>query len=171
MIQIKLVTNESVLELQKISTQTFLETFAEVNSASDMKQYLNEAMTVEQLELELNNTDSKFYFAIQNQDVIGYLKINIGNAQTEHFNQKAFEIERIYVLKNYIGKQVGKLLFDTAIALAKKLQKKTVWLGVWEKNERAINFYQKNGFIKFDSHKFKLGNDIQTDILMALELK
>lgn len=170
MIQIKLVTTESVLDLQKISMQTFLETFAEVNSAKDMKQYLDEAMTVEQLELELNNAESKFYFAIQNQSVIGYLKINIGNAQTEHFNHNAFEIERIYVLKNYLGKQVGKLLFDTAIDLAKKLQKKTVWLGVWEKNERALNFYQKNGFIKFDSHEFKLGNDIQTDILMALKL-
>lgn len=170
MVQIKLATTNNVLELQKISTQTFLETFADVNSASDMKQYLNKAMTVAQLKLELKNTESKFYFAIQNQAIIGYLKINIGHAQTENFNRDAFEIERIYVLKDYLGKQVGKLLFDTAINLAKKLQKKTIWLGVWEKNERAINFYQKNGFIKFDSHEFKLGNDIQTDILMVLEL-
>lgn len=170
MVQIKLVTTKNVLDLQKISTQTFLETFAEVNSATDMQHYLDEAMSVEQLELELNNVESKFYFAVKNQQIIGYLKINIGAAQTEHFNANAFEIERIYVTKNFLGKQVGKLLFDNALELAKKLKKKTVWLGVWEKNKRAINFYQKNGFIKFDSHIFKLGDDIQTDILMALEL-
>jgi ribosomal protein S18 acetylase RimI-like enzyme len=135
-----------------------------------MKQYLDKAMNVAQLERELKNKVSQFYFALQNQEVIGYLKVNMGDAQTELIDKNAFEIERIYVVKNYLGKHVGKLLFDFAIDLAKKLNKNKVWLGVWEKNERAINFYQKNGFITFDSHKFKLGSDIQTDLLMALEL-
>ena len=170
MIEIKLVKPEDVLELQKISIQTFLETFGAVNSALDMKQYLDKAMNVAQLERELKEKASQFYFALQNQEVIGYLKINIGVAQTEPIDKNAFEIERIYVVKNHLGKHVGKLLFDFAIDLAKKLNKNKVWLGVWEKNERAINFYQKNGFITFDSHLFKLGSDIQTDLLMALAL-
>jgi len=170
MIEIKLVKPEAVLELQKISIQTFLETFGAVNSALDMNQYLDNAMNVAQLERELKEKASQFYFALQNQEVIGYLKINIGVAQTEPIDKNAFEIERIYVVKNHLGKHVGKLLFDFAIDLAKKLNKNKVWLGVWEKNERAINFYQKNGFITFDSHLFKLGSDIQTDLLMALAL-
>jgi len=170
MIEIKLVKPEAVLELQKISIQTFLETFGAVNSALDMNQYLDNAMNVAQLERELKEKASQFYFALQNQEVIGYLKINIGVAQTESIDKNAFEIERIYVVKNHLGKHVGKLLFDFAIDLAKKLNKNKVWLGVWEKNERAINFYQKNGFITFDSHLFKLGSDIQTDLLMALAL-
>jgi len=170
MIEIKLVKPEAVLELQKISIQTFLETFGAVNSALDMNQYLDKAMNVAQLERELKEKASQFYFALQNQEVIGYLKINIGVAQTEPIDKNAFEIERIYVVKNHLGKHVGKLLFDFAIDLAKKLNKNKVWLGVWEKNERAINFYQKNGFITFESHLFKLGSDIQTDLLMALAL-
>jgi ribosomal protein S18 acetylase RimI-like enzyme len=76
------------------------------------------------------------------------------------------EIERIYVLKEYHGHKIGQLLFEKAISIAKSMEKKYVWLGVWEKNERAIAFYTKNGFTVVDHHLFKLGDDVQTDYLM-----
>ena len=76
------------------------------------------------------------------------------------------EIERIYVLKKYHGQKVGQKLFDTAMSTAKREKKKYVWLGVWENNQRAIRFYQKNGFVEFGTHTFILGTDKQTDLMM-----
>jgi ribosomal protein S18 acetylase RimI-like enzyme len=68
------------------------------------------------------------------------------------------------------GKGVGQLMLQKAIQYACDLKMERVWLGVWEKNYRAINFYTKNGFEEFDKHVFKLGDDLQTDIMMFLNL-
>jgi ribosomal protein S18 acetylase RimI-like enzyme len=54
--------------------------------------------------------------------------------------------------------------------IAKEVKAEYIWLGVWEENNKAIHFYTKNGFIPFDKHIFKLGDEEQTDIMMKLEL-
>jgi ribosomal protein S18 acetylase RimI-like enzyme len=101
---------------------------------------------------------------------VGYLKINFGASQTELKDNEALEIERIYVLQAFHGKKLGQALYEKAISIAKEMKVKYVWLGVWEQNHRALQFYKKNGFVPFDTHIFKLGNDEQTDIMMKLAL-
>ena len=96
--------------------------------------------------------------------------MNFGQSQTELQDDKALEIERIYVLKEFHGKNVGQILYNKAIEIAKQNKADYVWLGVWEENPRAIAFYKKNGFVEFDKHIFKLGDDEQTDIMMKLKL-
>ncbi len=167
---IKLVTINDIGQLQKISRQTFYETFSEGNTEENIAKYLEEGFSVTKLTSELSNNDAQFYFATFEDNTIGYLKINFGQAQTELQDDKALEIERIYVLKEFHGKGVGQLLYDKAIQIAKQKNADYVWLGVWEENPRAINFYKKNGFVEFDKHVFKLGNDNQTDIMMKLKL-
>ena len=98
-------------------------------------------------------------------------KINFGQSQTELQDDTALEIERIYVLKEFHGKKVGQVLYEKAIEIAKQKNAHYVWLGVWEENPRAISFYKKNGFVEFDKHIFKLGDDEQTDIMMKLKLE
>ncbi|MBK8443785.1 MAG: GNAT family N-acetyltransferase [Sphingobacteriales bacterium] len=170
-IEIKNVTLDHIAALQHITRQTFYETFAADNNEADMIKYLQEALSVEQLTAELNNEYSDFYFAMLNDNVIGYLKLNFGGAQTELQEKNALEIERIYVLKEFHGKNVGQLLYEKAMAIARQKNYDYVWLGVWEKNLRAIQFYKKNGFVPFGTHVFHLGNDAQTDIMMKLYLK
>jgi diamine N-acetyltransferase len=170
-IKIQQINNSHIAALQQIGRQTFSETFAESNSAENMTKYLEEAYSLEKLTEELNNPNSFFYFAKLDEKVIGYLKINMGGSQTEIKDNDALEIERIYVLKEFHGKNVGQLLFDKAITIAKELQVAYVWLGVWEENKRALQFYTKNGFVEFDQHVFVLGDEAQTDIMMKLELK
>ena len=169
-IEIKKVTLNDIDQLQKISKQTFQETFSESNSEENMKNYLEEELSIKKLTAELNNTNSLFYFATLNNEVIGYLKLNFGESQTELKDDKALEIERIYVSKDFYGKSVGQLLYNKAIQIAKQKKADYVWLGVWEKNLRAIAFYKKNDFVTFDKHIFKLGNDEQTDLMMKLKL-
>lgn len=165
------VTISDINELQKIGRQTFQETFADSNSEENMRSYLEEGFSVEKLTTELNNENSEFYFAKNDNEVIGYLKVNFGESQTELKDNKALEIERIYVSKEFHGKSVGQLLYNKAIEVAKQKDAEYVWLGVWEENPRAISFYKKNGFVEFDKHIFRLGDDEQTDIMMKLNLK
>lgn len=169
-ITIEKIDLENISDLQKIGKQTFFETFADTNSEEDMQKYLEESFALEKLENELKNPNSEFYFAKDNEKVVGYLKINFGDSQTELKDNSALEIERIYVLKDYHGKKVGQKLYEKAIEIAKEKAVEYVWLGVWEENHRAIKFYQKNGFEAFDKHIFVLGNDEQTDIMMKLKL-
>lgn len=168
---IQKVTLEDIAQLQKIGRQTFSETFSGDNSEEDMTQYLDEHFSTEKLTNELNNKNSEFYFAVLDGAVIGYLKLNFGESQTELKDTKAVEIERIYVPKEFHGQSVGQLLYEKAIQVAKQKEADYVWLGVWEENKRALSFYTKNGFIAFDKHIFILGNDPQTDIMMKLQLK
>lgn len=170
-ININQVAIKDIKRLQAIGRETFTETFAEHNSAENMAKYLEEAYADEKLHEELNNPNSFFYFAMLDVKVVGYLKLNTGLSQTELKDNDALEIERIYVLKEFHGKKVGQLLFDKAIEIAKDKQVSYIWLGVWEENKRALQFYTKNGFVAFDQHIFVLGDEAQTDIMMKLALK
>lgn len=170
MVSIRIISSKDLDELQRVSRQTFHETFATVNSAENMAKYLEEELSTAKLSAELANPDSAFYFAEENNEVIGYLKLNFGQAQTELKDGKAVEIERIYVLAAHQGKQIGQLLYQQALKAANEINAEYVWLGVWEENQKAINFYRKNGFVEFNKHIFYLGDDAQTDIMMKLEL-
>ena len=165
------VTLSDIDQLQKIGRQTFFETFAAGNTEENMQKYLAEGFTVEKLTAELTDPHSEFYFAEIDKEVIGYLKLNTGASQTELKDDKALEIERIYVLKEYHGKKAGQLLYNKALTIAREKGSDYVWLGVWDQNSRAISFYKKNGFVAFDQHIFTLGDDEQTDIMMKLVLK
>lgn len=170
-ITIRSVTAEDLDALQTISRQTFLETFAASNTSENMNQYLEKRFSKEALAAELGNPHTTFYFAELDGQPIGYLKLNFGPSQTELKDDKALEIERIYVLKDFQGKKVGQLLYEKGIEIAKEKDVDYVWLGVWENNEKAIQFYKKWGFVEFHKHLFQLGNDAQTDIMMKLQLK
>jgi len=160
-------SSEKDLEiLQNIGIQTFTETFAEDNTEEAMKKYLEESFNTEKIKSELNNPDSFFYIAWEEDNPVGYLKVNSGKAQTELQDETSLEIERIYVKKSHHGKKVGQLLYNQALETARHLNKSYLWLGVWEENLRALNFYRKNGFVEFDKHIFRLGEEEQTDLMM-----
>lgn len=169
-VEIKKVYLEDIDQLQKIARQTFYETFSGANTEENMTKYLQENLSIENLSRELRNENSEQYFAMFDGNLIGYLKLNFGQSQTELKDDKAVEIERIYVLKEFHGKGVGQVLYEKAISRAHEKNADYIWLGVWEENPRAISFYKKNGFVEFDKHIFKLGDDEQTDIMMKLEL-
>jgi ribosomal protein S18 acetylase RimI-like enzyme len=170
-IHIKKVNPQDIYRLQQIGRQTFLETFSSVNTEENMKTYLEESFSMIKLKAELEDNNSEFYFAELNNNIIGYLKLNWGESQTEIQDENTLEIERIYVLKDVYGKNIGQLLFQKAMDIAVQKKVNYVWLGVWEENLRAINFYKKNGFSEFNKHIFRLGNDEQTDIMIKLDMK
>ncbi|PSL36328.1 spermine/spermidine N-acetyltransferase [Planomicrobium soli] len=166
----KKCTLRDLRALQEISIETFTETFKEQNSLEHLNAYLDKAYKLEQLEQELANPSSQFFFIYSEQELAGYLKINTGAAQSEAMGDDSLEVERIYVKKKFHKNGFGKVLLAKAVELAKEQEKKRIWLGVWEKNENAIAFYQKKGFVQTGSHSFYMGDDEQVDLLMTKTL-
>lgn len=169
-VEIVEVATEDVGTLQQISVETFRETYEEQNDPADFNKHIKERFSEDALRAELENTDSQFFFAKYESDIIGYLKLNQGMAQTEQLLQNAIEVERIYVLGRFHGKGIGKILFDKSVEIAQERKADHLWLGVWEKNPRAIRFYERQGLEVFDTHIFVVGEDEQIDYLMKLEL-
>lgn len=170
-LEIRRATLVDIIGLQRIGRETFFETFSTENTEENMNKYLEEGFSTERLAVELNDPNSEFYFAMLDQQVIGYLKLNVGETQTELQDNHTLEIERIYVLQEFHGQKVGQQLYEKTLQIAEQIQANYLWLGVWEKNARAISFYKKNNFVEFDRHIFRLGDDEQTDIMMKLLLK
>lgn len=170
-IEIRKVGLSDIAQLRAIGRQTFYETFSNVNTEENMSCYLEDSFSERKLEEEVSDPGSELYFAIYDKQVIGYLKVNYGSSQTELKDSTSVEIERIYVLQAFQGKRVGQLLFEKAMNIASTLKVRYVWLGVWERNTKAIEFYEKNGFVAFNKHIFRLGDDEQLDIMMKKSLK
>ena len=170
-IEIRKATIADLEILQKISIQTFKETFATVNTPGNIANYIKDSFSTEQLTAELNNEHSQFYLAYSNAEAVGYLKINFGDAQTETLDGNTMEVHRIYVLQTFHGKNIGQLLLDKVKNIAHSNGVSYIWLGVWEENHRALQFYIKNEFVVFDKHVFTMGNDKQIDLLMQLVIQ
>jgi ribosomal protein S18 acetylase RimI-like enzyme len=149
-----------------ISHQTFYESFAAYNRKEDMDKFLNQQFTKGKLIMEVGARENTFLLAYHGNDIAGYVKIRDERVPLSLGNGSALEVARIYAVSNQIGKGVGSLLMQACIDIAGQRNKEWLWLGVWEKNQRAIDFYTKWGFEKFDETDFLLGDDMQRDWLM-----
>ena len=170
-IKIKKCNREDLAILQEISIETFNDTFKNQNTPENMKAYLEKAFNTKQLEKELSTISSQFFFVYFYEAVAGYLKVNTNEAQSEEMGDESLEIERIYIKSKFQKHGLGKSLFDKALEIALDHNKKIIWLGVWEKNENAIEFYKKIGFIQTGTHSFYMGDEEQTDFIMIKKLK
>ncbi|UHA62623.1 GNAT family N-acetyltransferase [Metabacillus litoralis] len=167
----KKCTLEDLRTLKEISYETFNETFKHQNTPENMNAYLEKAFNFKQLEKELATISSHFFFIYFNHDVAGYLKINTNDAQSEEMGDHSLEIERIYIKRKFQKHGLGKYLLNQALEIAVELNKQNIWLGVWEKNENAIGFYKKMGFVITGSHSFYMGDEEQMDLIMTKTLK
>ncbi len=156
--------------LRDLSIRTYHKTFAHLNTAEDMQTYLDEAFAEDKLCRELADKNCGFYFLYYEDNLAGYLKLNEAPSQTDINDKASLEIERIYVSDEFQGMGLGRFLMEQAVKKAVERNKKYVWLGVWEKNEKAIAFYRKNGFYEIGTHDFVMGEDVQTDYLMRKDL-
>lgn len=169
-ISVRTCNPKDIDALVSLGIKTFRDTFDEYNSPENMIQYINETFTKKIIEHEMKQPGTVFFLAFDETRAAGYAKIRNAHTPKELRSTSALEIERLYAHRDYVGKRVGYMLMQTCLAFARKKDVKTLWLGVWEHNARAIAFYEKNGFTKFGEHTFMLGEDAQTDWLMKKEL-
>ncbi|MDY8025532.1 GNAT family N-acetyltransferase [Paenibacillus polymyxa] len=160
-------SREDLQILQEISIETFNDTFKDQNSLENMKAYLERAFNSKQLEKELSNVSSAIFFIYFNEELAGYLKVNMNDAQSEKMGDESLEIERVYIKNRFQKHGLGKYLLNKAMEISMEHNKKKIWLGVWEKNKNAIAFYKKMGFVQTGAHSFYMGDEEQIDFIMT----
>ncbi|UCF83638.1 MAG: GNAT family N-acetyltransferase [Desulfobacteraceae bacterium] len=157
--------------LSEIGTYMFNDTFGPENTPEDMESYLNSAFAPEQIASALADPTTIFLLAYEDNEPIGYATLKVSAAPKCVQGPKPMELARLYVNQRVIGKGYGAALLKACQEEALDAGYETIWLGVWERNERAIRFYEKWGFREAGTHAFILGNDVQNDLIMEYSVK
>ncbi|MBM6585844.1 GNAT family N-acetyltransferase [Pediococcus acidilactici] len=165
-IEVQPIRERDLAKLRRISIETFGATFGPYNAEADLQQHYQRAYNVDQLRRELLNPESQFFFAKIDNEIAGYLKTNVGDAQSEPMGAQVLEVERIYVRPSFQRRGIGTCLIKQAEQLAYAAHKSQIWLGVWENNKKAQHFYQMQGFKQVGDHRFQLGKSEQRDLIL-----
>jgi len=168
---IKPASKKDIPVLSQLSADTFYQTYADYNTEEDMQMYVLQNFSIEALEKNFEEPNAKFFIAWNDDEAVAYCKLRTVEEPVALRGLKHLELERIYVKQEWKRVGIGKRLLQTCIDFAKQKNFDVLWLGVWEHNQKALDFYTKMGFEIFGDHIFKLGNDEQKDYLMKLELK
>lgn len=163
---IRFARREDAPVIAAISRETFQSAFASQNTVEDMEKFMSEQFTAQRLMDQVGAQGNTFLMAYVDNKLVGYVRLLEGFPPQELKEGPTIEIARIYAVSEVIGKGVGSALMQRCIEIAIEKKKGSIWLGVWEKNDRAIAFYTKWGFEKFGEHDFLLGNDVQRDWMM-----
>jgi len=170
-ITIRIATEQDAALIADLSRQTFYESFAAENTKENMDKFMSEQFTRQKLMDEIKEPWLTFFLAFIMNEPVGYVTMRDSSVPLSLVNESCLEIARIYSVQHTIGKGVGKKLMQTCLDIATQRQKQILWLAVWEKNQRAIDFYHKWGFEKFGQQDFILGDEVQKDWLMKKMLK
>jgi len=169
---IRQATSSDAELITDFSRETFYNAFARYNTKANMDKFMNEVFTREKLMAEVGAPGNIFLVASIGDEPAGYVRMRDKNLPEEPLGtDNIIEIARIYTASSQIGKGIGSRLLKESVSIARELERDHIWLGVWEHNQRAINFYKKWGFEKFGEHQFILGSDAQLDWLMKRELR
>ncbi len=160
--------------LVQLEQQTFTETFGNTYSREDLDAFMQEKKSPAAILRELQQTGTLYYISYHDETPAGFLKLNLhkqpdGGDRTL-LPAPVMELEKIYVLQAYQGFKVGKALMRHTYAVAQEHQIKTLWLGVWEFNHKARQFYEREGFERFSEHYFYVGRQHDTDWLLKKSL-
>jgi len=175
-VTIRAATLDDAAALSELGAVTFRETFDQHNTRDDMARYLAESFTPELQRAEIADPLATVWLAEHvgesgASDLIGYAHLVSGPAPGAVRGPAPMELKRLYVVQPWQGRRVAQALMDAVIAAASRRGARTLWLGVWEHNPRAVAFYRKYGFTRVGEHAFMLGTDQQIDWLFARPLE
>jgi diamine N-acetyltransferase len=152
--------------LSEFGAKAFSQAFGIYNTPEDLADYLNGAFSPEKQAEELARPGSNFLILEVNSVPAGYAHLQESPVPDCVKGKKPVELIRFYLLTEWIGKGIAARLMEACIEDARRRSADVIWLGVWEKNPRAITFYQKWKFQIVGTHSFLLGSDLQQDYLM-----
>ena len=156
--------------LRRIAIDTQIDTFGHLNSKQHMEAFLQKAYNMDQIKEEFQEPGSVHCMAWEGNEPAGFLRLRLNQEVEEYLGKNTIELQRIYVSRKFLGKKIGFALMQHALAHARDNKFEWLWLGVWEKNHKAQEFYKKLGFEQFSTHIFWMGPDPQTDWLLKLKL-
>jgi len=144
--EIRYGTTDDAEMLSELGARTFFDTFAKDNTPENMAAYLRQSFSPEIQFAELSAPENIFLIVEIENTPVGFAQIIMDSKEESLQGNRPLEIRRIYASQEYIGAGVGKLLMEGSLREAKQRGCDCIWLGVWEKNPRAIAFYKKWGF-------------------------
>lgn len=156
--------------LSELGARTFSETFADDNTPEDLAAYIETAFSVAQQTAELEAAGSTFLIAEVDGQAAGYARLYDGEPEQCVEGANPIELVRLYVSLDWLGRGIGEQLMRACVEEARQAGHDTIWLGVWERNARAQAFYRKWNFRAIGEHVFRLGADLQRDIIMERTL-
>lgn len=166
MITLRLTTPQDIPALQRIAIDTQVDTFGEFNTEANMNAYLEEAYNLESLRRELDEAGSRNCLAFLDNDLTGFMRLRRSTEVDHLLGANTIELQRLYVDRKFHGLGIGAAMMRDGLEFAMNLGVDWIWLGVWERNFRAQEFYTRWGFERFSEHIFQMGDDPQTDWLL-----
>lgn len=167
---IRLATAADAAVVSELARRTFYDTFAATNDATDMALYLAGAYSIDIQTRELNDRDITTLLVEEGGTAIAYAMVRADHVPGCVTGPNPVELWRFYVDREWHGRGVAAALMDRVRIAARERGAKTLWLGVWERNDRARAFYAKCGFADAGEHIFLFGTDPQTDRVMVSSL-
>jgi diamine N-acetyltransferase len=169
--QITLANLDDAVAIRHLAEKTFRDTYTQYNTPENMEGHVIKNFNFEQIKKDIQLPDNQYFTVKLASEIIGFAKLIKGHSTEGLAGKNVVEIERFYVDKSFHGQQLGRKLMDFCLAWSIENNFEVIWLGVWEKNENAMKFYQKMGFEFLGKHTFVLGTEAQTDFTMKLDLK
>ena len=166
MIDIKNAGIDDAVLISALGAKSFFDAFGEHTKKEDIEYYISGKFSTEHIKEEISNPLSNFFIAYFNHKPAGYAKLINSPMPGEISTLNAIEMQRIYVLKEYYSMKIGKAMMMHTLDFAFSKGYNSMWLGVWQKNNRATEFYKKWGFEIFGTRNFTLGSSINDDYLM-----
>jgi ribosomal protein S18 acetylase RimI-like enzyme len=154
-------------QLADLAKRTFRETFGAQNTAEDMALHCQTSYSESIQDREISSPDMTTFVAEENERFVGFAQVRRGVSPSCIIARSPGEIQRLYVESEWHGKGLARDLMHACIEEMKSRGSDVIWLGVWERNPRAISFYKKFGFVEVGDHVFPLGRDLQRDIIMV----
>lgn len=169
--KIRIADSKDVEFIALLARITFTETFGHLfRDRQDLANYLTQTFGVEKLRASLNKENNVFWLAYDDGLPVGYAKLKKNSPSPFLEGENSCQLQKIYVLKDFLSKKIGRALQDELLNHAKNLGKKKIWLSVLRSNERAIGFYHKHGFIALGNHTFRIGKQVFDFQAMSKEL-
>lgn len=168
---IRHATSGDAVTLSSFAAHVFHETFAPDNDSMDMQVYLRDAFTPEKQAAEIADPLCVCLMAMVGETMAGYALLRTDATDPGVAAERSMELQRFYVDHAWHGQGVASRLMAACIEAARGRGGATMWLGVWERNARAIRFYAKQGFTDSGTQEFRLGRDLQTDRVMVRSVR
>ena len=169
-VNIRLATAADAAVVSELARRTFHDTFASTNDPADMTLYLAGAYSIDIQTRELSDRDITTLLVEEDGAAIAYAMVRGDHVPDCVTGPDPIELWRFYVDRAWHGRGIAAALMDRVTAAARERGAKTLWLGVWERNDRARAFYAKCGFVDAGEHIFLFGTDPQTDLIMVMTL-
>jgi ribosomal protein S18 acetylase RimI-like enzyme len=156
-IKIRRATPEDAVLISVLATATFYEAYFEQDEPADLAEYIRASFAIEALRNELNDPNNSFHVILHDEKAVGYAKYPV-------------ELKRIYLLERVWGTGIGEKLLKHCVETAREMGGTSIWLGVWEENQRGQSFYKKHGFVQTGTLEFPYGNSVGINLVMEKPL-